>query len=461
MAFTISRPPEKTSGSLDQRTEKFARPLWSKLLRHVVWSVLALIFGIGLLEGIFALAHIGEESFIQLEPRVGVFHMPGKLLTWREEGYEQLVFNSAGFRDKERSLVKPAGTRRVVVLGNSMIEAWQVKFEQTACARLEALLNKRGLERYEVLNGGVSGYNTVQDLYLFKDKLLKYHPDVCVVSYHYGDNEKNIVTDYVKYDLPRPYCALDDKSRLQTDWSAFDGCWKSENAAFFNKTEWLRRHSRIWDVLLQLDLQLATFKPYNQLRAAWGRISSSAPGKYASAAGAPVARRLADTSLELLGTANPDPTYFADLNTVIPSVPFFKELPMASSYTKKKAAEVAAIRYESASWRAIQGASRKRFWVTARILEEFNALCAQNNCKLVVLGLPARNNSMLFFKEMQFIKNLGRVHNFVVVDSHETFPKFGPAEANDYYFDLHFTAKGNDAIAAALYKGFTEQGLVR
>jgi hypothetical protein len=458
MPTTITAPVKLTQQPLNQRIQP---PLWAKLARHLLWGVFTVIAALFALEGIFALAHLGEENYIQIEPIVGTLHMPNKAITFRQEGYSHFVINSDGFRDKERTVIKPAGVKRIVALGDSMIEGFQVQMDKTCTAFLEQELNKKWPGKFEVMNGAVSGYSTVQNLYLLKEKLLKYHPDVCIVEYHCGDNEKNILTDYVKYDLPRPYCGLDEKNRLYTDWSVYDGSSKSANAAFFSSTAWLRRHSRLWDIFTQAELQLVQFKQYEQVRSQIFKLA----GKLQKTESAPVSdkqpeHRITDTSADILGTSNPDASTFVDLDSVIPQPPLFKEFPMGSYSNAKTTQEVTAIRYESASWRAIQGACRKRFWVTTRLLEEFNALCKAHDCKLVVLGLPGVNNSMLYFKELQFVRNLAKAHDFVFVDANETFPDISPAHSNDFYYSLHFNNAGHSLIAKALYKGLTEGGLI-
>ena len=59
--------------------------------------------------------------------------------------------NSAGFRDREHAIAKPPGTKRVVLLGDSFLEAVQVPFEDSVAAALERLLDDPALrERMSV-----------------------------------------------------------------------------------------------------------------------------------------------------------------------------------------------------------------------------------------------------------------------------------------------------------------------
>src|SRR5438270_652996 len=47
------------------------------------------------------------------EPELGWHHIPGAQRHWTEEGDGHIVINAHGFRDRERSLAKPAGTFRI------------------------------------------------------------------------------------------------------------------------------------------------------------------------------------------------------------------------------------------------------------------------------------------------------------------------------------------------------------
>lgn len=91
--------------------------------------------------------------------------------------------NSAGLRDVERSVEKPAGVTRVLVLGDSMIEGLQVEFEETMPKRLEALLTEAlPGRRFDVINAGVSGSSgPMARLYLEREGL-SYDPDLLVVT---------------------------------------------------------------------------------------------------------------------------------------------------------------------------------------------------------------------------------------------------------------------------------------
>jgi len=103
------------------------------------------------------------------------------------ENKQEVRINNLGFRDRERNYEKPPETFRVAVLGNSWTEALQVPLEKTYPAVLEAELRRNGCfdgKRIEVLNFGVAGYSTGQELLLLQQEAWKYKPDVVLLAFY-------------------------------------------------------------------------------------------------------------------------------------------------------------------------------------------------------------------------------------------------------------------------------------
>jgi len=98
--------------------------------------------------------------------------------------------NRDGFRGPDVAREKPPGTFRIIVLGDSVTFGLGVPTEETFTARLGAsLAAKRSPNdpRYEVLNFGVSGYGTAQEIHLLEVKGLAYHPDLVLLVYIVND----------------------------------------------------------------------------------------------------------------------------------------------------------------------------------------------------------------------------------------------------------------------------------
>jgi len=111
-----------------------------------------------------------------------------------EEGSACIRINRYGVRQGDRAPAKPPGTFRVAVLGDSFIEAFQVSDEQTFCAQLERRLQDCSAltdRRVEVLNFGVSGYGTAQQLLMLRHYVWQYQPDVVVLAFFPGNDLRN------------------------------------------------------------------------------------------------------------------------------------------------------------------------------------------------------------------------------------------------------------------------------
>ncbi len=101
--------------------------------------------------------------------------------------------NAYGIRDRDYALQAPAGTQRIVVLGDSVgfglcsVMEGALPLEAVFSEVLERELAARG-QRAEVINLSVSGYNTEQETAFFEEKGLPLEPDLVLVAYVLNDH---------------------------------------------------------------------------------------------------------------------------------------------------------------------------------------------------------------------------------------------------------------------------------
>ncbi len=104
--------------------------------------------------------------------------------------------NSIGSRaDREFTYAKPPDVLRIVGLGDSFTFGYGVSVEDTYLARLERLLRADGLN-VEVINLGVSGHGTAEELIMLGQRGLKFSPDLVIVGYctnDIGDNVRSML----------------------------------------------------------------------------------------------------------------------------------------------------------------------------------------------------------------------------------------------------------------------------
>jgi hypothetical protein len=110
-----------------------------------------------------------------------VIHPPG-LVTHLVEFDQVVRFNAFGMRDRERTLKKAQGTKRVLVLGDSFMEALQVSFEDSFPSLLESGLRTRVGRDVEVVNVGVGGWGQDDQLAYLRKHGLAFEPDLILIA---------------------------------------------------------------------------------------------------------------------------------------------------------------------------------------------------------------------------------------------------------------------------------------
>jgi hypothetical protein len=137
-------------------------------------------------ESAFSMLHTSDETLLYR-------HRPGAHTTYTQDEFSvDVSINSHGFRDVERTYDRQDGVFRVFVLGDSFMAALQVEREDALPAQLEARLNADPRTagsgyRFEVLNGGVGGYNTLDEYLLLREEAIRYEPDLVLYAFFEND----------------------------------------------------------------------------------------------------------------------------------------------------------------------------------------------------------------------------------------------------------------------------------
>lgn len=196
--------------------------------RVALTNVAAFFFVVAVLE-------VGGQTYAALHPGYSVLYLePDQDLGWRPvpnfrytwTGHHwyaidfsaPIVTNTIGYRDLSATEAKPAGTERVALLGDSLVEALQVPYEATAGHLLEERLNAAAPppdpsapsslpipaapgpgKRFEVLNFGVSCFGVGQDLLNWEKAACRFHPDwvfIYVARLHFDRTIQHDETGY-------------------------------------------------------------------------------------------------------------------------------------------------------------------------------------------------------------------------------------------------------------------------
>ncbi len=157
----------------------------------------------------------------RLNPQAGFWNL--------SEGRVYVTTNSAGFRDREHAIQKRPGTLRIAVLGDSFAEAAQVKLADTFWSVMERELGSCAAWKnrpVEVLNFGISGYGTAQELQMLRHHVWQYKPDIVLLAFLPGNDVRNnsraLEPDHRRpfYEWREDQLVLDESFReLRDPWS--------------------------------------------------------------------------------------------------------------------------------------------------------------------------------------------------------------------------------------------------
>lgn len=95
--------------------------------------------------------------------------------------------NSLGLRGPEVDVPKPAGTYRIVCLGDESTLAAQTPEQETFCILLQERLRAASQANIEIINAGCPQYGPLLSLLLFKNSLLALSPDLVIYNFDMSD----------------------------------------------------------------------------------------------------------------------------------------------------------------------------------------------------------------------------------------------------------------------------------
>lgn len=125
----------------------------------------------------------------QFHPTLGLSLIPNFDGIYISQGHQSVTHirtNSLGFRDSEVLIPKPDDVFRILVLGDSITFGLGVKEEEVFPEALEEVLNgnaKAGSAQFEVINAGVPGYGTTQELLQYQLYGRQLNPNLVILAF--------------------------------------------------------------------------------------------------------------------------------------------------------------------------------------------------------------------------------------------------------------------------------------
>lgn len=207
--------------------------------RAILLLSFSLVISVLLVEVVIRIIGNQSDVFHMLDPDVGTVHIPIKSGWYTfEHGRIPIDINSAGYRDVQRDLKKNQGTYRIAVLGDSFVAGFQVRQEDLLTSVLEERLNDHSCSgtRFEVLNFGVNGAGTAQELETLRHKALAFEPDL-VLLFFYPSNDLFDNSQELRVQPFKLYYEFGPNGGLQkVPYTVVDPIPK----------QWLRQHSKAY-----------------------------------------------------------------------------------------------------------------------------------------------------------------------------------------------------------------------
>jgi hypothetical protein len=238
-----------------------------RILALGVGSLLALV----LAEGVLRALGISHPSLYTTDPCCGLALRPGASGWSTREGRAFIEVNSDGLRDVEHAQTAAPGVVRIAVMGDSYTLARQVALDDTfwnvAERALGACPHLPG-DRVEMINFGVVGYSTAQELRMYERRARKYAPDLVVLAFLSGND---VSDNYAPLDANpmRPYYAFRD-GRLVLDDS------------FLERSAYRKRQTLQWKLAVEASTHSRVIQLAGELR---NRLKAAALSRERSGAG--------------------------------------------------------------------------------------------------------------------------------------------------------------------------------
>jgi hypothetical protein len=209
---------EDESKSLKTRTLKSI--LIKILFLFIIFSVFIIV-----LEIVFRTTHLfgARISWVEPDSVIGYRFSPGKKYWHNKENDHPITgrINSYGWRDKQWSHDKPAGTYRVAVLGDSMVAAFEVESDRTFLALAEERLKSSWDINVELMNFGRFGFTQTEELIVLKNEIKHFSPDMVLLFFLPVNDIQEVSRETSPYML-RPFYDVSESGELILDTSFLD-----------------------------------------------------------------------------------------------------------------------------------------------------------------------------------------------------------------------------------------------
>ena len=196
---SVANLPDRTAARDDASGRSRSRSTARLAAARALLVALAILLPLLALELAFRVAgpflpgNYDTGSYLVRDARYGHYHPAGyDGWTRRDEFVVHVRTNAERQRGPLVPFERAPNTFRILVLGDSFVEAVQVEEHQRFLARLEEQLNGGGGPiRYELIDGGCGGWGAVQQLLYLQAEGPRYAPDLVLLAFFVGNDVAN------------------------------------------------------------------------------------------------------------------------------------------------------------------------------------------------------------------------------------------------------------------------------
>lgn len=249
-----------------QKEENNKRPKIG-LKKKLLLIVAGLVFGLVIMEIALRIIGYTYPIWYMPDPYRGYSLRPNVEGWYTREGKSYVRVNSDGLRDRERVKPKPPNTVRIAVVGDSFTEAMHVPQEDTFCWLMERELKTCPAfagKDVEVINFGVSGYGTAQELITLRRKVWDYQPDMVILAFlTFNDIMDN--SRALKDTEEMPYFVYQNGQLVEDDSFLSSPTYLKLDSKLNRLGRWIRDHVRVFQAIHHASF---VYKTYMEARRA-------------------------------------------------------------------------------------------------------------------------------------------------------------------------------------------------
>lgn len=198
---------------------------------------------------VFGFSH---TNFYQWDDLTGSSLRPGASGWYRDEGEAFITINDQGLRDRPHAFEKPEDVIRIAIIGDSYAAALELDAELAFWSVMEKELASSpqfpaGREP-EVINFGMPGHGTAQELLTLRHRAWAYDPDVIVLAFYAGNDIRDNSRALDRGPM-RPYFVLDNGDLVLDDSFATEPGFLARSTALARAYYWIAPHVRTVQLL--------------------------------------------------------------------------------------------------------------------------------------------------------------------------------------------------------------------